>query len=119
MSRSTFEQIHKVVRCIPRGKVATYGQIARLIGMPRGARTVGWALRATPDGMDLPWQRVVNSQGAISLSSGSPGAVLQRTLLEEEGVVFDAQDRIDLTRFGWPGLDPVELQQLFDNTTAV
>ena len=114
MNRSSFERIHRVIRCIPRGKVATYGQIARMVGMPRGARTVGWALRATPDGVDIPWQRVVNSQGTISLSSGSQGAALQRSLLEEEGVIFEEQDRIDLTRFGWAGLDPVELQQLLD-----
>jgi methylated-DNA-protein-cysteine methyltransferase-like protein len=112
MADSFFEQVHRVVRCIPPGQVATYGQIARLLGMPHAARTVGWALRATPEGEDVPWQRVVNARGTISLGAGSPGAAIQRALLEEEGIVFDEQGRIDLKVYGWQGLDLAERDRL-------
>ena len=112
MTTSFFDQVYRLAQCIPTGQVATYGQIARLLGQPRAARTVGWALRATPEGIDLPWQRVVNARGTVSFRPGSPGAVLQRGLLEDEGVVFDENDRIDLRVYGWAGLDPVEIEQL-------
>jgi methylated-DNA-protein-cysteine methyltransferase-like protein len=69
---------------------------------------VGWALRAMPEGSDAPWQRVVNSKGTVSFRPGSPGAALQQALLEEEGVVFDKQGRIDLKVYGWEGLDLAE-----------
>ncbi len=105
-----FEQIYRLVRCIPAGKVATYGQIARMLGQPEAARTVGWAMSAVPDGSDVPWQRVINSRGTISLPPGSPGAALQRALLEDEGVVFDAKGRVNLKVYGWAGLDPVQIQ---------
>lgn len=82
--------------------MATYGQIAALAGLPRRARMVGQALRSTPEGLEVPWQRVVNAQGKVS-SRGGLGweEGYQRHLLEEEGVVFDAHGRIDLERFGW------------------
>jgi methylated-DNA-protein-cysteine methyltransferase-like protein len=102
---SFFEQVHEVVCRIPPGKVATYGQIARILGQPRSARTVGWALRSTPEGRKIPWQRVVNSKGTVSFRPDSPGAAIQQALLEEEGVVFDQEGRIDLEIFGWEGLD--------------
>jgi methylated-DNA-protein-cysteine methyltransferase-like protein len=108
--QSQFEQIYKIVRCIPAGKVATYGQIARLAGQPGAARTVGWAMGAVPEGSDVPWQRVVNAKGTISFPSGSPGATLQRAMLEDEGIVFDGRGRIDLQVYGWAGLDPVQIQ---------
>jgi methylated-DNA-protein-cysteine methyltransferase-like protein len=111
---SFFDLVHRVVRCIPPGKVATYGQVARLLGAPRAARTVGWALRGVPAGSGVPWQRVINSRGTISLDAYT-GAGLQRALLEDEGVVFDEQGRIDLTVYGWAGLDPAELRQLLDS----
>jgi methylated-DNA-protein-cysteine methyltransferase-like protein len=107
---SEFERIYEIVRCIPPGKVATYGQIAKLLGQPQAARTVGWAMGAIPEGSNVPWQRVINSQGRISLPPGSPGAVLQRTLLEDEGVVFDEKGRVNLKVFGWKGLDPVQIE---------
>lgn len=107
-----FEQVHLVVSCIPPGKVATYGQIARLLGAPHAARTVGWALRAAPDDKDVPWQRVINARGTISLGAGGHGAAIQQALLEAEGVVFDEQGRIDLNVYGWRGLDLVEREQL-------
>jgi methylated-DNA-protein-cysteine methyltransferase-like protein len=111
-----FDQIHEVVRRIPPGKVATYGQIARLLGQPRAARTVGWALRATPEGSDLPWQRVINARGTVSFAAGSPGAELQRALLEEEGIAFDEQGRVDLKVYGWEGLDLAERDELLHPT---
>jgi methylated-DNA-protein-cysteine methyltransferase-like protein len=94
--------------------VATYGQIARLLGQPRSARTVGWALRAMPDDCDAPWQRVVNSKGTTSFRPQSPGAAIQQTLLEEEGVVFDKQGRIDLKVYGWEGLDLEERDRVLN-----
>jgi methylated-DNA-protein-cysteine methyltransferase-like protein len=110
MTASTFEQIYQMVRHIPPGQVATYGQIARLLGMAHSARTVGWALRALPEGSNVPWQRVVNAQGTISLDPY--GAAVQKALLESEGVFFDEQGRIDLDIYGWPGLDLGEQQEL-------
>jgi methylated-DNA-protein-cysteine methyltransferase-like protein len=115
MTTLFFQQVHQVVRLIPPGCVATYGQIACLLGQPRAARTVGWALRSTPEDGDVPWQRVLNARGAISFGVRSPGASLQRALLEEEGVVFDDQGRVDLKVYGWAGLDPAELRQLLDS----
>jgi methylated-DNA-protein-cysteine methyltransferase-like protein len=116
MSASFFDQVSLVVCSIPPGRVATYGQIAKLLGNPRAARTVGWALRGMPDGSDVPWQRVINSRGTVSFRPGSPGAAIQRALLEAEGVAFDDQGRVDLTLFGWDGLDPAELRQLLENS---
>ena len=99
-------QVWDIVRQIPIGKVATYGQIARMIPAPEGVdekayrafgpRWVGGAMAACPD--DVPWQRVINSKGEISLR---PGAEHQRQLLEEEGVQFNERGRIDLQTFGW------------------
>ncbi|NLG49161.1 MAG: methylated-DNA--[protein]-cysteine S-methyltransferase [Chloroflexi bacterium] len=96
-----FEQVHRLVGQVPRGRVVTYGQIAQALGRPHGARAVGWAMRQCPD--DLPWHRVVNAQGRISLRGMYAHCDLQRALLEEEGVIFDPADRIDLRRFGWDG----------------
>jgi methylated-DNA-protein-cysteine methyltransferase-like protein len=108
--QSLFEQIYKIVRSIPPGKVATYGQIARMLGQPQAARTVGWAMSDVPEGSDVPWQRVINSRGTISLPPGSSGAALQRALLEEEGIVFDEKGRVNLKVYGWQGLDPVQIE---------
>ena len=110
MTTSLFEQIYLVVRRIPPGQVATYGQIARLLGMAHAARTVGWALRALPEGSDVPWQRVINARGTISLDPY--GAAIQRALLESEGVLFDEHGRVDLDVFAWSGLDLGEHQEL-------
>jgi methylated-DNA-protein-cysteine methyltransferase-like protein len=109
-----FDQVYELVSQIPRGKVATYGQIAKMLGAPRAARTVGWALHDLPEGRDIPWQRVVNAKGAVSFPPGSQGAAVQRALLEGEGVVFDGQGLINLKVFGWGGLNPVEVLYLFD-----
>jgi methylated-DNA-protein-cysteine methyltransferase related protein len=99
---SPHEAIYATIRRIPHGKVATYGQIAALSGLPRRARLVGKALRETPDGFDIPWQRVINASGRVSPRGGlGVEEGYQRHLLEEEGVVFSASGRIDLERFGW------------------
>jgi len=110
MNPNFFDRVYAVVRMIPAGKVASYGQIAALLGHPRAARTVGWALNALRDNDidDVPWQRVINSQGRISISRADLGAELQRALLEEEGVEFDPRGYVDLKRFGWEGMDDVE-----------
>jgi methylated-DNA-protein-cysteine methyltransferase related protein len=96
----SYQKIYSVIRRVPRGRVATYGQIARLAGLPGHARQVGYALHALPSATAIPWQRVVNASGGISLRSTN-GAITQRILLEREGVSFDARGRISLTRFGW------------------
>jgi methylated-DNA-protein-cysteine methyltransferase related protein len=103
-----YEQVWNIVRQIPAGKVAAYGQIAKMISPPNGVeietyaafapRWVGGAMAACPD--DVPWQRVINSQGKISERAG---AERQRQLLEDEGIVFDARDRIDLKKYSWSG----------------
>ncbi|HEX4047038.1 MAG TPA: MGMT family protein [Elusimicrobiota bacterium] len=97
----TRERIYAVVRRIPRGRVATYGQVAHLAGLPNHARQVGYALQALPDGTPLPWQRVVNAQGGISPRCHPYAVLLQREILEREGVDFDAKGRVPLKRFVW------------------
>lgn len=97
-----YERVYAVVRRIPRGRVATYGQVAALAGLPGQARRVGYALAALPAGSAVPWHRVVNAQGRVSPRGGDPGSVLpQRFRLEEEGVELDGSGRISLERFGW------------------
>lgn len=97
---STYARIYRTVRRIPRGRVATYGQIAQLAGLGHHARMVGYALAALPHESDVPWQRVVNARGQISLGD-DVAATVQRQLLEQEGVAFDARGRIDLARARW------------------
>lgn len=111
MNENLFEMIYRAVRRIPPGRVATYGQVARIVGLPRGARTVGWALRALPEGSDVPWQRVINARGSISFRPGGHAAMVQQRLLEEEGIVFQ-EGRVDLGAYGWAGLDAVEQMKL-------
>jgi methylated-DNA-protein-cysteine methyltransferase-like protein len=98
---SRWVAVWRVVRRIPRGRVATYGQIAALAGLPGRARQVGYALAALSDASDVPWQRVVNARGEVSVRRDFDGAPRQRLRLAEEGVVFDAAGRIDLRRFRW------------------
>lgn len=86
---------------IPRGRVSTYGRVAALAGLGPNARLVGYALHALPSGSDVPWHRVVNARGCISLSEADGGFQLQRALLVAEKVPF-RDGRIDLTRYGWP-----------------
>jgi len=103
-----FAQVWKIVKQIPAGKVATYGQIAAYIPRPASmpqedylamrARWVGYAMGSSPD--DVPWQRVINSQGKVSPRKG---AETQKNLLEAEGVPFDSRQRVDLAKFAWSG----------------
>lgn len=96
-----FARIIAVVRRIPRGRVASYGQVARIAGLPRHARHVGYALHALPGGTPLPWHRVVNARGGISLRPWDGGAETQQLRLVTEGIEFDARGRVPLDRFGW------------------
>jgi methylated-DNA-protein-cysteine methyltransferase-like protein len=105
-----FSQVWKIVRQVPSGKVISYGEVAKYVPLPQGispqdylaqrARWVGAAMAACPK--DVPWQRVINTQGQISIAKG---ADVQRRLLEEEGVEFDDRQRVNLKRFGWEGPD--------------
>ena len=99
--------IYEVVRKIPRGKVATYGQVAVWAGLPGHARLAGYALFNLPPELmgKVPWQRVINAQGRITYSEARLGHDhLQRELLEQEGVVFDERGKVNLSQFGWKGL---------------
>lgn len=99
---SKHQRIYHIVRLIPEGRVATYGDVAALAGLPGHARLVGYALHALPELTDVPWQRVINAQGSISLGRAYPGGELhQRHLLEAEGVAFDANGKISLQRYRW------------------
>jgi methylated-DNA-protein-cysteine methyltransferase related protein len=105
--------VWQIVKLIPEGQVSTYGQIASMIPPPDGvdpeqyhrlgARWVGAAMNATPGGQAIPWQRVINSQGGISLPRGSASADEQRALLDMEGVTFDERGRVDFDQVGWDG----------------
>lgn len=107
-SRSpVYRRIDAVVRGIPRGRVATYGQVAALAGRPGQARQVGYALHTLGEGSDVPWHRVVNARGEVSPRAEPTYEPLQRALLEAEGVAFDARGRIDLERCRW---DPDEVR---------
>ena len=100
------QRIWQVVALIPTGRVATYGEVARQAGLPGAARRVGRALRTLPAGTRLPWHRVVNARGRLSLPEGGAGHRTQRERLEREGIAFRANGSIDLRRFGWiPGSD--------------
>lgn len=100
-----YERIYAVVRQIPAGRVATYGQVAAIVGNCT-ARMVGYAMAALEYHSDVPWQRVINRQGKVSPRTGGSGSAKQRQLLEAEGVRFDlAGGRIDFDRFGWSGPD--------------
>jgi len=92
-----------VVSRIPAGKVASYGQVARLAELPGYARFVGHVMKNLPPGGRLPWYRVINSQGRISFQSGSPQYQRQKALLEQEGIVF-INGRISLSQYGWDGV---------------
>jgi methylated-DNA-protein-cysteine methyltransferase-like protein len=94
------QAVFRMVRQIPRGRVMTYGQIAALLGAPRAARAVGYAMRHCPPG--VPWQRVVNAQGGISLRANVDSMLTQRILLEQEGVTVRG-GRIPLARYRWIG----------------
>jgi methylated-DNA-protein-cysteine methyltransferase-like protein len=104
LKRNYFQSVYEAVKRIPRGRVCTYGRIAELTGNSRAVRAVGWALHVLsgPD-TGVPWHRVVNARGSISLEDEN-AALLQRKLLESEGVLFAKNGLIDLKHFGWTGL---------------
>ena len=99
MDLATRERLFQVIGTIPRGKVATYGQVADMAGLPRAARLVGTALKNLPNGTKLPWHRVINAGGRISLPMDGNGKV-QKMRLEKEGVVF-LNGRVNLRVYGW------------------
>lgn len=106
-SAGSYARIYAVVRRIPSGRVATYGQVAALAGLAGRARQVGYALHALPEGSQLPWHRVINARGEVSPRAEPGWEGYQRHLLEEEDVDFDLAGRVDLERFGWqPGTRP-------------
>ena len=99
---SSYPRIYAVVRRIPAGRVATYGQVAELAGVAGQARLVGYAMAALEQDSPVPWHRVINAQGRVSPRAGEPaGSMHQRLRLELEGVQFDARGRVPLDRFGW------------------
>ena len=100
---SFFDRVYEIVAKTPKGRVISYGQIARMLGSPRAARTVGWALSVCPD--ELPWQRVVKADGAIA---GGGVAELRRAMLIEEGVEFLPDGRVDMEACEWDGFADVE-----------
>jgi methylated-DNA-protein-cysteine methyltransferase-like protein len=99
--KGNFERIYAVIKRIPKGKVATYGQIARLAGLPRHARQVGYALAALEEGARVPWQRVVNASGEVSAREHPNSQQMQRAALERERVKFDSRGKISLPAFQW------------------
>jgi len=98
---SRWNRIYAVVRRVPRGRVATYGQIALVAGLRGHARQVGYALNALPHGSSVPWHRVINAQGKVSPRADPSYVIIQQRLLESEGVEIGRGDRISLERFGW------------------
>jgi len=104
MKRNTgniYSRIYSFVKKIPRGHVATYGQIARLAEIPGHARQVGYALHSMPDDSGIPWHRVVDRMGRIRIPSNPLARSMQRTFLEAEGVTFGMDESIDLKRYQW------------------
>ena len=103
LKESFYAKVYEAVKKIPKGKVVTYGQIANILGSPRAARAVGYALNALKkdDLQAVPWQRVINAKGEISFKGDTIRANLQRKLLEQEGIVFSVVGQINITNFGW------------------
>jgi methylated-DNA-protein-cysteine methyltransferase-like protein len=102
MPSELYQRIYEISKKIPKGKVVTYGQLARLAGKPGAARAVGWALSNLPVDSGVPWHRVINRSGRSSLPA--PGRRrLQQALLEAEGVLFDDHGQLDLDKFRWHG----------------
>ena len=103
--QARLERIYETVRDIPSGNVASYGQVAEIAGIPRGARQVGWALRQLSGGEDVPWHRVITASGKIAFEAGSARFEKQKALLAEENVTVNA-GRVDMRKYRWrPGLD--------------
>lgn len=113
-----YEQVYAVVRCIPKGKVTSYGRIAQMLGRPRAARAVGYALNNLKDRdnnpryANIPWQRVINSQGRISIVNREWSAQKQAEILRAEGVAVDEHLKINLDKYLWEGLNLLEIDDI-------
>ena len=99
-----YGRIYEVVLRIPRGMVATYGQVARITG-GCSPRQVGYAMSSVPFESDVPWHRVINSRGSISVRSSGEECGQQRSMLESEGIVFNEDGKVNLKKFGWEGFN--------------
>jgi methylated-DNA-protein-cysteine methyltransferase related protein len=113
-------RVFALVRACPAGRVTTYGWLAKAVGYPRGARMVGWFMNESPEG--VPAQRVINSKGELSGSWAFGSPDLMRQLLENEGIIFSEDGRVDLKRYGWDpsrDLSEEELRSILDNATNV
>ena len=125
MTINFYEQVYAVVRRIPRGKVTSYGRIAAMLGRPRAARAVGYALNALRDKQgdpayqNIPWQRVVNSQGRISIVNRDNSANYQAELLRQEGVAVSEALKINLDVYLWEGLHLVEIDDIQSDSPIV
>ncbi len=108
-----YNATYRIVRTIPRGRVMTYGQIATILGCPRAARAVGYAMRASTREDDVPWQRVINHRGRISAHTEVERPLKQRMLLEAEGIEFDEDGACDLKRYRWEPPDPEQYRIAF------
>ena len=119
-SKNFYEQVYTVVRQIPQGKVTSYGRISDMLAAPNAARAVGYALRALKDKKDdreysnIPWQRVINSKGRISIVNREFGAHMQADLLRKEGVPVSEELRINLDKYLWEGLPWYELDKIIN-----
>lgn len=98
---SFFERVYQVVIRIPRGKVLSYGDVARMAGSPRSSRQVGWALHSNPRPGEIPCHRVVFKDGSVSSGFAFGGPQIQRAMLEAEGVVFDENNKTDMNKYRW------------------
>ena len=98
---SLFEEVYEACKKVPNGRVATYGQIAFLIGRPKCARQVGWALHACPENGNIPWHRIINRFGKLSTGTGFGGMEIQKQLLESEGIHVNKEYTIDLNEYLW------------------
>lgn len=110
MAASLYERIYALVELIPKGEVATYGFLASMVG-ECSARQVGYAMAATPEALALPWHRVINRQGKVSVRAAGEGDSKQRRLLEDEGIAFDKSGKLDFAKHGWYGPDWEWLQE--------
>ena len=106
--RGNYARIYAVVRRVPKGRVTTYGNVARIAGLAGHARQVGYALAALPAGTSVPWHRIINAQGKLSLErDGRSSGTTQRIRLVREGVIVNAGGRVSLARFGWRIAKPI------------
>ncbi|MCX7836240.1 MAG: methylated-DNA--[protein]-cysteine S-methyltransferase [bacterium] len=103
MKRDFYHRVYSFVKKIPRGKVVSYGMVARCIGAPGAAKLVGYALHSLSFPTDVPWHRVVNAKGRISLRKLGEIGQIQKQMLESEGIVFDQNEQIDFKLYGWSG----------------